>query len=86
MAIFVGVLIGAGITLVGSIASLAGLMIINHSGATGVTNSTVTSGINSHKEIFDMSGQGSIGIWFLEIIAVVFLLSSCMCGGVHCGK
>ena len=86
MAIFVGVLIGARITLAGSIASLAGLMIVKHSGATGVTNSTVTSGINSHEAIFDMSGQGSSTIWFLELIAVVFLLVTCSCGGVHCGK
>ena len=86
MAIFVGVLIGAGITLARSIASLAGLMIVKHSGTPGVTNSTVTGGINSHEAIFDMSGQGSSTIWFLEIIAVIFLLVTCSCGGVHCGQ
>ena len=86
MGIFVGVIVGAGITLAGSIASLAGLIITNHTGTTGVNNSTVSGGISSHEAIFDMSGQGNIGMWFLECIAVVFLLSFCMCGGFHCCK
>ena len=84
MGIFLGVIIGARITLAGSIASLAGLIITNHTGTQGVNNSTVSGGISSHEAIFDMSGQSSIGMWFLECIVVVFILVFCMCGGFHC--
>ena len=70
MGLFLGVLVGAGITLAGSIASLAGLIISNHSTGPGVTNSTVTGGISSHQAVFDMSGPGS-GFMFLELFAVV---------------
>ena len=82
MGIFLGVVIGAGITLAGSIASLAGLIITNHSAGQGVTNSTVTGGISSHQAVFDMSGQSS-GFMFLELFTVVCTLVFCLYGGFH---
>ena len=83
MGIFLGIIIGAGITLAGSIASLAGLIITNHSAGQGVNNSTVTGGISSHQAVFDMSGQSS-GFMFLELTTVVGTLAFCMYGGFHC--